>query len=298
MANLLRPCSPALALLLANGNLPKLFSADLFEFTLLGGATTYYWTNWGKNIDLGAQTYISKAPWLSRSKWGLTNKMSVPNLTVKLSAFNTSFGGGANIKTQIHNGLFDGASFRMRRAFMVNAGDTSTFGAIDIFGGLVSSIQMDGSTVEITIKGKNNTLDQSVPRNMYQAGCNHAFCDPGCTLNRASFTTAYLVGTTPTSMFIPWAGAPPGNFALYLNGTVTLTGGAGAGQSRTVAVADATGLTLSYPLYIVPAAADGFDAFQGCDKTFNSGSGQSCTDYANTQHYRGFEFIPPPTTAV
>jgi hypothetical protein len=47
----------------------------------------------------------------------------------------------------------------------------------------------------------------------------------------------------------------------------------------------------------LPIAADGFTAFEGCDKSFNSGSVQSCTSRSNTQHYRGFEFVPPPNSA-
>ncbi len=155
---------------------------------------------------------------------------------------------------------------------------------------------MIGGVATITAKGKNNRLDQYVPRNLYQVGCNHAFCDAGCTLSRASFTSNFTVGGSPTSIFVPWASAP-GTPALYIGGTLAVTSGAGAGQRRTISGANAFGVDLAYPLSVLPAAGDAFTAFEACDKSFNSGSGQSCTDRSNTQHYRGFEFIPPPNAA-
>ena len=298
MSALLRTASGPLAALLATGNFPKLYAADLFVFTLADG-TIYRWTNWVRNLVYAGNTYQSMNPWLTRSKWSISNRMAVPSLTVKLNSYNTGVGGtGTNLKTQIHNGLFDGASFSMSRAFMLTPDDTSFFGAVEIFGGMVSSITLNGTTAEFTVKGKINQLDQNFPRNIYQAGCNHAFCDAGCTLNRASYTSSHTVGASPTSIFIPWNGAPPVNYANFLFGTVTLTSGLGAGQKRTVAVADNTGLTLAYPFYIVPAAGDGFTAFEGCSKAFNDGSGQDCTARSNTQHWRAFDQVPPPTQAV
>ena len=77
-----------------------------------------------------------------------------------------------------------------------------------------------------------------------------------------------------------------------------MTGGPASGGRRTIAAADASGLSLSYPLYGVPGPGDTFSAFQGCDKSFNSGSGQSCTARANTGNYRGFEFVPPPNASI
>lgn len=299
MAALLRPATSALSGLLASGNFPRLYGADLFVWTLADNVTVYRWTNWVRDLPYSGDTYTSMNPWLTRSKWSITNKIAVPSLTVKLNSYNTGIGGtGTNLKTQIHNGLFDGASFELLRAIMLVPDDTTTFGATGLFGGMVSDITLDGVTAEFTIKGKTNQLDQQFPRNVYQAGCNHAFCDVGCTLNRATFTTTYTAGATPTSIFIPWNGAPPANFATYLFGSVTLLSGPGSGQKRTVAVADATGLTLAYPFYVTPNTGDSFSAFEGCTKAENDSSGQDCTARSNTQHYRGFEFIPPPNQAI
>jgi len=292
---LLRPASPALAAALAGG--APLWSADLFVLTLAAGAGAYNWTSWDSDLALAGVTYASASPWLTRSSWNVTSTVEVPSLTVYLRALDAPFAGGANLKTQIHNGLFDGAAFLLSRAYMTAPGAVAALGAVLLFGGFVGGVDIVGTTATLQIKGKVNNLDQNAPRNLYQVGCNHAFCDAGCTLSRAAFTASFAVGAAPTAAFIPWSGAAPGNATNYQNGTLTLASGAAAGQSRTIAQATGAGLALAYPLYAVPAPGDAFTAFQGCDKTFDSGSGQSCTDRSNTLNYRGFPFVPPPNSA-
>ncbi len=118
------------------------------------------------------------------------------------------------------------------------------------------------------------------------------FCDANCTLNAASYTTGYTVGSGATASFIPWSGTAPGNYALYANGSITFTSGACSGQSRTIMNGNAEGLNLAYPLYEIPAVGDDFTALQGCDKTL-----ATCKNtYSNLQHRRAFDFVPPPDT--
>ena len=289
--SILRPASPGLITALEGG--VPLWSADLFQFTTIEGVN-FYWSSWdgADGIAYDGQIYVSQAPWLTRSKWGLTNTMEVPSLEIILRAGNGAFGGAAQIKTQIHNGLFDGASVLLSRAFMTTPGSTTALGAIPLFGGVVAGINIAGAKVTITAKGKNNLLDQFAPRNVYQIGCSHNFCDVNCTLNAASFTTGYTAGTGASAVFIPWAGTAPTNAALYANGVIVFTSGICAGQSRTIMNGDSAGLNLAYPLYEVPGAGDAFTAQQGCDKTL-----ATCKNiYNNLQHRRAYDFVPPPDT--
>lgn len=295
MTALLRDCSDALAAAFAGG--AKLWGADLIDIVLADGVTTYHWTTWDSDLIAGDVTYASKGQWLDGITWEVVNTMQVPTAGLNLLALNTSFAGGDSLKSQIIEGLLDGASITITEAYMSTPGDTVTLGVITAFAGVVGGIDLDGATAAIQAKGKTNLLDQYAPRNMYQIGCNHAFCDAGCTLSRASFTSSFTVGSDPTPVFIPWSGTAPGNATAYQNGTLVMTSGMASGSRRTIAKADSTGLTLAYPLSKQPSPGDTLTAFMGCDKTFNSGSGQSCTDYSNTQHYRGFEFIPPPSSA-
>ncbi len=294
-----RPSSGALALALPSGGVISA-RAETYDITLSDGTTVLRWTNWVNDLVIDGVTYASRNPWLVRGKWNVTNTMAVPEIEIRTLATNTPFNGGANFKTQVHNGLFDGASVVIKTWFMPTPGDTSTLGPVTLFNGVIADIELNGTTATIKCKGKNNLLDQFAPRNVYQIGCLHAFCDVGCTLNRAAFTFSFTVGAGSSNprTFIPWSGTAPANPGRFLSGTVTFTSGAASGQKRTIAAADASGLTLAYPLYEAPVAGDAFTAFQGCDKTFNgAGSLQSCTAYANTQNYRGFPFVPPPNMA-
>jgi len=217
-------------------------------------------------------------------------------MTVLLRALNAGFNGGANIKTQVHNGLFDGATFLLSEAYMV--APPVILDTVPLFGGKIAGIDLTATTATIDVRGKINDLDQYAPHNLYQIGCNHGFCDPGCTLSSAAFTADFTVGSSGlTSSFLPWPATPPTNASTYQNGQITMSSGAASGQTRTVGLANSAGLTLTYPLYQTPAPGDGFSAFRGCSKAKMDDSGQGCTDYDNVQHYKGYPDVPPPNAA-
>ena len=295
MSALLRTASPALVAALAANAIR--YTADLMTFTLIDGITTFNWTNFDTTLAYAGTSFTAQGPLLSRTSWKVTNTMEVPTLKVKASSLNAAFNGGVALQQQIHGGLLDGATFLLMRAYMGADVNPNTLGVIQLFAGKVGAIDLDGITASLTIKGKSNDLDQYCPRNLYQISCNHAFCDAGCTLNKASYTASYAVGTAPTTSFIPWGGAAPANYATYQNGTLVITSGAASGSRRTIAQATSAGLTLGYPLASLPTAGDGFTALQGCDKTLNSGSSQSCTAYGNTQYFRGYPFVPQPASS-
>lgn len=195
----MRSCSPALALVLDAGGV-QLWNADLFTITLADGSTVYRWTSFDQDVTYGGNLFTAQGPFIQRSKWDVANTMQVPTMDVRVMAFSSAFAGGASIKLQAHNGLFDGATVVLERAFMLVPGDAATLGTILLFSGQVAGISIDGTTIDLSVKGLVNKLDSNVPRNVYQTGCIHTFCDPGCTLLRATFTTSYVVGSSPTKI--------------------------------------------------------------------------------------------------
>jgi hypothetical protein len=293
----------------AKGNNPYVM-ADLYTITLNDGSTVYRWTDFDQTLTYayGGQVFLAQGPLLHRSRLGVKNTVEVPELTIKLAALDTDFIGGLSVKTQIHNGYFDGATVALDRIYMTTPGDT-TLGVVGaytsgsplllpggMFSGRMSGAKITAVGAELTVKGANVLMNQMIPRNLYQLPCLHTFCDAGCTLVKATYTTTNTVGASPTVMLIPW-GSVPGTPSIYTLGKITFTSGPAIGQIRTIKNASAAGLLLQYPLYNLPIAGDTFSVLQGCDKTYNSGSGQSCSDRSNTQHFRGFPFIPTSETA-
>ena len=294
MTAFLRAASPALIAALAAGSLR--YSANLFTITLIDGVTVFNWTDYDQNLTFGGTMFSSKIGTLSRPSWKVTNTMEVPQMSLKLTSINTAFNGGAGLELQIHSGLFDGAQLLLQRAMMGADANPNTLGVVPLFKGKISAIDLDGLTATIGVKGKLNDLDQYAPRNLYQPPCNRRFCDTGCTLNAATYTASFTVGTAPVPTFIPWNTAPA-NPTAYQNGTLVFTTGAASGSRRTIASSSTAGITLSYPLPFVPAPGDGFTALQGCDKTLNSSSNQSCNARSNALHFRGFPNVPPPASS-
>jgi len=292
--------NPALQTLWDNGELfelPSLSRAELFTFNLADGTTVHRWTSWPSDMIFGGHTFIGRGQKLQRTKWNVVNTMEVPELTVRLLSLNDDFNGGPSIKRQIRNGLFRGATFLLQDLYMPQPVDRTLWGTMDMFGGVIAGVTIEGAEVTITVRGKNNLLDQYAPRAIYQAGCFNGFCDANCKLLKATFTASYVVGSSPTASFIPWASAP-GAPELYIGGQVTMTSGNATGQTADIVAADSSGLTLEYPLYDLPAAADTFDAIEGCNyQELSTGDGRSCADRGNTQNFFGFRNIPPPTTA-
>ena len=295
----LRPAGGALTAALAAGNIA--YMADLFTFTILSGHV-YRFTSFDTQLLVAGNLYGPCLPWLSRGPWRVTNTMEVPTLEVylqdnRLTSFSTGgFGGGAaNIKGQIQNGLLDGAAFTLSRVFMPTAGDTTTYGTVDLFFGVVGQINILGGKCTIKIKGKNNLLASMAPRDVYQPSCRHTFCDSGCGLSPVPFTANHTVqaSPSPTPSVFGWTGG--GTFALAKGGTVTFIGGVLQGETRGVIDATATALTFTIPFTQAPGIGDTFSLFQACDKTLNTCN----VTFNNLINYGGFPYIPPPaSTAV
>jgi hypothetical protein len=289
------------------------YKMDLFTVTLLDG-TIYRWTDFDRTVyfaGYGGTPYdfLAQGPCLQRTNLGVKNTVEVPELTIKLSALDTDFVGGLGIKTQLHNGYFDGATIWLDRTFQaskISAPGSRMVGLIGgtgmdpsggLFAGRMSQAKITAVGAELTVKGANVLMNQYVPRNQYQVPCLHTFCDAGCTLAKATFTTTNTAGAGTTNRIIKW-GTVPGTPSNYTFGKITMTSGPALGQIRTVKVSTAAGIVLQYPLYNTPGTGDTYSILKGCSKGYNDGSGQDCTTYANTQNWRGYDQIPTADNAI
>jgi uncharacterized phage protein (TIGR02218 family) len=265
------------------------FYADLFTLTLKGGSVLR-WTSLDIDVTWGGNTWLAQSPNLERSALSIRNTAETPKLEIMLSAIDTDFVGGSNVKTAIWQGAFDGARMELDRLPMTFPGDTSLGPPITLYAGRIGEIELTAVGAKITVCGDVVIMTQYAPRNVFQSGCQHTFCDAGCTLLASNFTVAGAVGAGSSRSFIAWGGAG----TIYRGGFITFISGANAGQIRSIRDADSSGLFLVYPLYVDPVAGDAFTAIRGCDKTLATCTG----DFGNQLHYRGFPFVPDASYAA
>jgi uncharacterized phage protein (TIGR02218 family) len=285
----MRAASPALKAFLAART--PCWKADLFTFTLLDG-TVLRWGSFPREITVSGQTWSGpKGPKISCNRLTITNTTEVPEMEMQLLCGPNDMLEGRSLKAQIANGLFDGATIEMDSIVMpINADLTkpldTSLGLVLMFIGRQSTADITAASVTMKAKGDNVLMNQYAPKNVYQTGCLHTFCDPGCTLSAAAFTFGNSVGAGSTNLNIVW-GSIPGNTALFNLGKITMTSGVAAGQVRSIKKSTNAGIIPSYAFDDTPAPGDTFKVLQGCDRTV-----ATCTLYSNLQHYRGFPYVP------
>jgi hypothetical protein len=86
-------------------------------------------------------------------------------------------------------GGFDGMRLSVDRFFAENW-DTPPAGAIRLFTGRVSEVNIESNRVLLTVKSDLELLNVKLPRNVYQVQCVHTVYHDGCQLNAEDFTVS------------------------------------------------------------------------------------------------------------
>ena len=287
----MRTASPALVAFLATLRTQKdapVLMADCYTLTLRTGAVLTY-TSADVPIVLNGATYLANSLLIDGLQYRCSVGLDVDKQQVTIAARPTDTIGGIPFLQAIRNGVLDGCEVQRDRAFLTAWG-TAPVGSVTLFKGRVSTVDSVGrTTAQITVASDLVLLDIDMPRNLYQPTCNHVLFDSGCGLIKNAWGSAGTVGDGATSLSVPWSGSSN----AFAQGTITFTSGANTGVTANIKTATASALTLSYPLPNVPAAGDGFTAYQGCDHTL-----ATCTaKFANAGNFRGFPFVPVPETA-
>lgn len=265
--------------------------ADLITCTTTDGVSDY-WTTFSENISYGGTTWISGGPLVSRSTLSVRNTAEIPELDLTFKCSPATLFRGLPFRQQIASGTFNGAMFKLERAFMPLGSVDTSAGLILMFLGRKGPVKQTGDLTTITVRGGNVSLKQPAPKNCFQKPCLHTFCDAGCTLNEADFTTTNTIGDGSDGVVLYW-GTSPVTPANYVLGKITMTSGASQGQVRTIRKSTATTFLISYPFDNGISAGDSFDVMEGCVKTTTR-----CTALGNLQHFRGFPYIPDATFAA
>lgn len=292
----MKSASPALLSLLASR---QFFSADLFLFSLVGGGTLNY-TSGDKDIIWNSTTWSagkSVGPYFDRKenkakcKW----KIGVEVDTLVFDALpKDSTVNGQPFLSAVRQGVFDGAEMTLYRAFMPTYGDTAA-GTVIMFAGRVAEIDAGRSLATFTINSHLELLNIGLPRNLYQSSCVNTLFDASCGISSAAFqVNGTVAATSTTDSFTATLAQATGYFDL---GYVTFTSGPNSGFSRTVqkyTKGTPGSVALISPFPAAPAPGDAFSIYPGCDKTQATCSAR----FNNLANFRGFPWIPAPSTAV
>lgn len=265
-----------------------LLMADCFTFTLRTGTILTY-TNADVPIALGGYVFAADSVLVDGLQFKCAMGLDVDEQHVTLAARPTDTIAGVPFLVALHRGVFDGCEVQRERAFL-SAWTAPPIGSVILFKGRVASINSIGRTsAEITVASDLLLLDIAMPRNLYQPTCVHTLYDSGCGLVKSAYGAQGSVGAGASATTISWGGASP----IYVQGTLVFTSGANAGVSANVKAAGASTLTLSYPLAAAPAAGDTFTVYQGCDHTRATCQAK----FSNLANFRGFPYVPPPSSA-
>lgn len=280
--------------------------ADLYDIYLADG-NNLRWTNADRPVEYPATgTEVldldgNPAPGTFEPTVGIqrggvkwTAALEVQSLELTLMLTEADLYNGAPFTQRILEGLFDGARFKVYRAFFDTAG-----ALVDVllhFEGTAADIEPTSSSVRMSIKSELDKLNLQLPKNLYSPGCAHAFLDQGCDPNppgtlRASVTsTGALVGT-PTASVVSISGSAASNY--FQLGVIQMTSGECSGRRRAIrSDVDSGGahaLTLASPFPTAPAAGDTYSLTRGCPRTL-----AACQAYGNQARFRGFPYIPRP----
>ena len=288
----MKSASAALIALLNSGE--QFIMADLYTFTLVGGATILRYS--AAPTPIVANGYLfAVGPKFERSKTKVVIGTQVDEFDIKIYPEATDVVGSTPFLEAAWQGQFDGGLVQLERAFMGadagGYGDTSA-GTVILFSGRISDIDCSRTGVEMKCRSHLELLNIQMPRRLWQSSCTHVFGDAMCLFNRSSLAAMFSAANGSTTTVIQGA---PTTATPYAQGTIIGITGGNAGYSRTIS-SFVSGGTLTVKLAFLSSVAvgDQFQLLPGCDRTL-----ATCTNvFNNALHFGGFPYIPTPETAV
>jgi uncharacterized phage protein (TIGR02218 family) len=275
----------ALAQLLNGIQATQLRWADLYTFTLSGGAAHRYSAS-DEPVTLGDRSF-HLGPLLSRGTTRIGPGIAVDELEVAVSASDGVQVNGMPLLRFITGGGLDGARLVLERAFSAGPGQAWT-GALALFSGRIGTVEGGRHAKSLQVRSDTELLDALVPRHVYQPGCLNTVYDDTCGVQRqAHRSTGTAAGGTDASRtsFNHNQAVPVDHWTL---GDITMTSGANAGIARTVRRNEGQGVSVIVPWPFPVNVGDTFTVQLGCDGSQGMCSGR----FANLGRYRGMPFIP------
>lgn len=286
----------------------EFYMVDLYQFSLISGTQLYYCSGdaditWNGHLWTAGGTI---GPYFDRkdNKAKCHQKVGVEVDTLVFDALPgaaTIGAGNVPFLSAIRIGLFDGAEMTLNRAYMPFGayGNLTNGGVVTMFAGRIAEIDASRNLATFTINSHLELLNQSMPHNIYQSGCNNSLYDLNCTAVQGSFSSSGTCNSSASQSVVVGTGAFTGAPNDYYDmGMLTFTSGQNAGLSKSIkqftTSAGVGTVQMASPFPYTPANGDTFTIAAGCDK-----SQATClSKFNNIQHFRGYPYIPIVETAV
>lgn len=256
------------------------------EVGLVFTRQNYRYTSWDVPLTYAGNTYSATGPLIERDRVRSVIGVEVDTLRLRVYADDAMLMEGQPFIRAAVKGVLDGATVQLDRAFL----DGSTIvGTVSMFSGRVSHVEASRSQASIDVASDVELLNTSMPRKLYQAGCQHTLYDIGCGLNQDNFSTEGTVTSATTTSITTTLAQAAGYWDL---GGLIFKSGDNDGVLRTVKSWSGIAIELVSPLPFVPAVGDIFQVYAGCTKTQ-----ATCTSkFNNVVRFKGFPYIPSPET--
>lgn len=285
----MRQASPQLIALL---DASQFVMADLYTITTIQGIE-YCYTSYDFSLIVNGKEFKAKGPIISREGTSLSLGIEVDNLSITIETNESTKFGDVPVAQAFHNGILDGARFKLERVFMdmYTPTDTSA-GTLVLFEGRIVEPELDRYVINASVVSDVDSLKLQMPRNLYTPGCLNTLFDSACSLLSADFAvnTTISANSTPSQILCDLS-QPQGWFT---QGVVEFLEGANIGIKRTVRLHEAGSLLLTLPLLEMPEIGEAIRVYPGCDKRLDT-----CTNrFNNRARFRGAPFVPVPETSI
>lgn len=266
--------------------------ADLYTITTIQGIE-YRFTSYDFNLTVQGKEFRADGPIISREGISLSLGIEVDNLSITIETNENTKFGEVSVAQAFHNGVLDGARFKLERVFMDMHTPTDTSaGTLVLFEGRIVEPELDRYVISASVVSDVDNLKLQMPRNLYTPGCLNTLFDSACGLLSADFAVNTTIGINSTPNRILCNLSQPQGW--FTQGVVEFLEGANVGIKRTVRLHEAGALILTLPLIDMPEIGESIRVYPGCDKRLDT-----CTNrFDNRSRFRGAPFVPVPETSV
>lgn len=285
----MRQASPQLIALL---DADQFIMADLYTITTIQGIE-YRYTSYDVNLTVQGKEFRADGPVISRDGISLSLGIEVDNLSITIETNESTKFGDVPVAQAFHNGILDGARFKLERIFMDMHTPTDTSaGTLVLFEGRIVEPELDRYEINASVVSDVDNLKLQMPRNLYTPGCLNTLFDSACGLLNADFAINTTIGANSTPNRILCELSQPQGW--FTQGVVEFLEGVNIGIKRTVRLHEAGSLLLTLPLLEMPEIGEAIRVYPGCDKRLDT-----CTNrFNNRARFRGAPFVPVPETSI